>query len=303
MVGEVNKIIYNLLVSGKDVCIGGVGTLVTMRYAAHRASRKSMTPPYRIVIFTTEQRGESLEGEIARVADVDAEKAHEIFERWLSAVSDGETLKIEGVGILRRDKFLPEETFIDALNPLGRAPIRLKPKTNVWLYIFASVCVLFALIVAGYVYVDSRGIELFGGEGRVDDNASVVEKAEPEPIVASESSTIEIVDSVMIAQPVEEHAHQVQVREQEVVDTDSRAILSTESGYSYVVLGVFSTIDNAERAIRDAQKQDGALQCSVYHYGNKFMVALHEAPSRSECQEFARSLGDKFKDLWIYSRK
>ena len=124
MVTEVNKIIYNLIVSGREVCIGGVGTLFTVRYAAYRASRKSLVPPYRIVEFTAEQRGVLLEEEIARAAGVDAQKAHELFEHWLSAVVDGETLTIEGVGKLRKDKFVADEAFLAALNPQAPHPCR-----------------------------------------------------------------------------------------------------------------------------------------------------------------------------------
>ena len=87
------------------------------------------------------------------------------------------------------------------------------------------------------------------------------------------------------------------------VATDAGAILSTTPGHSYVVLGVFSTTENADRANRQAQRGAKDLQYSVYHYGSKYMVALYEAQSRRECQEFASSLDNTFKDLWIYSRK
>ncbi len=307
MVNEINKIIYNLLISGKEVCIGGVGTLLTMRYAAYRASKKSMVPPYRIVIFTTEQRGVSLEEEIARVAGVDAARAHELFEQWMSEVLEGDTLKIEGIGSLRNDKFISEESFLATLNPLGRTPMRLKPKANVGLYIFASLCVLFALAVAGYVYLDSRDIVLFGKEAKIGGEVAVAENVKPEPAVEDEPVMTEMVDSVDVAQSVTEPAMQTATQEQlptRVVDVaDTSEIRSTEPGWSYVVLGVFSTTENAERAIGEAQRVAGELRCVVYHYGNKYMVALYDSQSRAECQEFARSMGGKFKDLWIYSRK
>ena len=80
-------------------------------------------------------------------------------------------------------------------------------------------------------------------------------------------------------------------------------IQPTIPGRSYVALGVFSTTENAARAIRQAQKSASDLQYSVYEYGNKYMVTVYEAATRSECQEFVRSLDGRFKDLWIYSRK
>ncbi|MBE6211411.1 MAG: hypothetical protein E7130_07290 [Rikenellaceae bacterium] len=318
MVGEVNKIIYNLLMSGGEVCIGDIGTLLTMRYAAHRTSRKSLTPGYRSVVFTTEQRGTSLEKEIARVAEVDEAKAHDIYEHWLSEALDGDTLTIEGVGSLRHDKFNADEAFIATLNPQGRTPIRLKPKANVGLYIFAALCMVFALSVAGYVYIDNNDITLFGASD--DTTAEIMAQNVTSEAVSksaeTEASSAEIAPQTQAqeqpqaeAQPNVEPQVQIQEPKQEHpaeaanVATDAGAILSTTPGHSYVVLGVFSTTENAGRAIRQAQRRAKDLQYSVYHYGSKYMVALYEAQSRRECQEFASSLDNTFKDLWIYSRK
>lgn len=315
MVSEVNKIIYNLLMSGGEVCIGDIGTLLTMRYAAHRTSRKSLTPGYRSVVFTTEQRGTSLEKEIARVAEVDEAKAHDIYEHWLSEALDGDTLTIEGVGSLRHDKFNADEAFIAALNPQGRTPIRLKPKANVGLYIFAALCMVFAISVAGYVYIDNNDITLFGAS---DSSAEIVAQNTTSEAVSksaeTEASSSEIApqtqaqeqpqaESKQNIEPQVEEPKQEHPAEAANVATDAGAILSTTPGHSYVVLGVFSTTENAERAIRQARRGAGDLQYSVYHYGSKYMVALYEAQSRRECQEFASSLDNTFKDLWIYSRK
>lgn len=297
MVNEINKIIYNLILSGSEVSIGGLGTLFTVRYAAYRASKKSLTLPHRVVKFTTEQRGVSLVDEIAGVAGVDNGKACEIFDRWLSQSLDGDTLTIEGVGVLRGDKFTADESLMAALNPQGRVPMRLKPKANVGLYVFASLCCLFALAVAGYVYMDSHDIAIFGSE-RVPAEVMAENNIAEQPVQEVGAAEI-VVDSVKVELPVVNP----QPVPQSAFDANAEVILSTEQGMSYVVLGVFSTTENAERAIRQAQKRANDLHYSVYHYGSKYMVALYDAQSRGECQEFIRSLGDTFRDLWIYSRK
>ena len=308
MVNEINKIVYNLILSDKEVCIGGVGTLFTVRYGAYRASRKSLTPPYRVVMFTAEERGVSLENEIARVAGVEPSKAHELFERWLSeTVVDGK-LKIEGVGLLRNDKFVADEALMVALNPQGRAPMRLKPKANVGLYVFASLSMLFAVAVAGYLYLDNNDVTLFGGQEDV-----VTEKVVAEVVEQDAVAVAEVIDSVKVELPQAVAQSETEVVEpQEVQEVQPQAItesvadgeiLSTVVGRSYVVLGVFSTRENAMRAAAQAYKKSDSLHCSIYHYGNKFMVALYDAPTRSECGEFVRSLEGEFKDLWIYSRK
>ena len=304
MVTEVNKIIYNLIVSGREVCIGGVGTLFTVRYAAYRASRKSLVPPYRIVEFTTEQRGVLLEEEIARVAGVDAQKAHELFERWHSAVVDGETLTIEGVGKLRKDRFVADEAFLAALNPQGRAPMRLKPKANVGLYVFASLCICFAVAVAGYLYLDNSDISLLGKGAESAAEELVSQNVEAEPAESLESPLTEVVDSVKVELPiVETQPESEPVAQPQLSDGGDEEIRSTVLGRSYVVLGVFSTPENAANAALQARKRADDMHYSIYYYGSKYMVALYDAPSRDECQEFVRSLNDTFTDLWIYTRK
>ena len=309
MVNEVNKIISNLLLSDREVRIGSLGTLFTVRYAAYRAARKSLTPPYRIVQFTNELRGTSLEDEIATVANIGSEKAHEVFEQWMTEVQDGNTLKIEGVGTLRGEKFSIDDKLASELNPHGRAPMRLKPKANVGLYIFATLCILFAITVAGYVYIDNNDINIFNFNGEVAQVTDTAEVNTAEPIAAEEVAVATVADTVTINTPTTEPtaaATPTTVTTPQPTATPTSAsneVLSTTSGTSYVVLGVFSTPENAKRAISQAQKKANDLQYAIYHYGEKFMVALYDAPSRTECQEFARTLSDTFKDLWIYSRK
>ncbi len=297
MVNEVNKIVANILLSGREVRIGDLGTLFIRRYAAFRASRKSLTPSYRTIEFTSELRGSSLEDEIAILANVDRERAHDIFSHWLSEVSDSDTIRIDGVGTLRHHNFSVDESFSTTLNPNGRTPIRLKPKANVVLYLFASLSILFALAIAGYVYIDSNDISLFNTKEIVAD--AVPQEQAEEQNVQSELPA----ESVKESEMVELQTDQSEIQHTTISDVDTNDILSTTSGRSYVVLGVFSTSENAKRAIFQVQNSMRELHCSIYHYGNKYMVSLYDAPNRSECQEFIHSLGDAFKDLWIYSRK
>lgn len=325
MVNEVNKIIGNALLSGKEICIDGIGTLFTVRYAAYRASRKSITPPYRVVTFCAEQRGVSLKEEIARVANIEPEKASEIFEHWLSESLDGDKLTINGVGSVHHDKFTIDKTFAAQLNPQGHTPIRLKPKANVGLYVFASLCMAFALGVAGYVYFDNHEIDLFGAKNKAATTKVVAQSAPLETAEATESqgsvaeATVSTEESSASAPEVAAVAApgdvpsvpkttppaptQTTSAKTAVNGTNVDTIQPTVVGQSYVVLGVFSTTENAQRAIRQAQKLSGDVQCSVYYYGSKFMVALYDAPSRSECQNFAQSVNNTFKDLWVYTRK
>ena len=75
------------------------------------------------------------------------------------------------------------------------------------------------------------------------------------------------------------------------------------SGRHYVVLGVFSTPENAARAAADAEARDASVRCGVYRFGNKFMVSPFEAPDAEACTLFIRNYSDRFPGLWTYTAR
>ena len=88
----------------------------------------------------------------------------------------------------------------------------------------------------------------------------------------------------------------------------ARTLPSTEpaslvSGHRYVVLGVFSTPENAARAAADAEARDASVRCGVYRFGNKFMVSPFEAPDAEACTLFIRNYSDRFPGLWTYTAR
>ena len=78
---------------------------------------------------------------------------------------------------------------------------------------------------------------------------------------------------------------------------------SLVSGHRYVVLGVFSTPENAARAAADAEARDASVRCGVYRFGNKFMVSPFEAPDAEACTLFIRNYSDRFPGLWTYTAR
>ncbi len=75
------------------------------------------------------------------------------------------------------------------------------------------------------------------------------------------------------------------------------------SGHRYVVLGVFSTQGNAERAAREATEKDGSFRCGVYRYGPKFMVSPFESEDAEACAQFIRGYADRFPGMWTYTAR
>lgn len=78
---------------------------------------------------------------------------------------------------------------------------------------------------------------------------------------------------------------------------------SLVSGRRYVVLGVFSTPENAARAAADAAKKDASVRCGIYRFGAKFMVSPFESADAEACTLFIRNYNDRFPGLWTYTAR
>lgn len=72
------------------------------------------------------------------------------------------------------------------------------------------------------------------------------------------------------------------------------------SGRYYVVLGVFSTVENAERAVNETARKDGSLRCGIYRFGGKWMVSPFESADAEACTLFRNAHLDRFPDTWVY---
>lgn len=70
-----------------------------------------------------------------------------------------------------------------------------------------------------------------------------------------------------------------------------------------MVLGVFSTAENAARAASAASSQEVAITCGVYRFGAKFMVSPFESDDAEACRLFIRAHAERIPDMWVYSAR
>ena len=75
------------------------------------------------------------------------------------------------------------------------------------------------------------------------------------------------------------------------------------SGRHYVVLGVFSTEENARRAVRETEAKESALRCRIYRFGGKFMVSPFSSDDAGACAQFIRVQDGRFPDMWPYTAR
>ena len=273
MVEEVNKIIYNMLISGRGVHLPGVGTLFIERQGARRIDKRRLLSPRNVVTFSSQAEAPSLVDEIVSIAGCPHEQAQDIYERWIAKTRTQNDIQIGGVGILRGKSFVADKAFAVAINPKGVKTLVVRQKqSHAWIYALCVVAVVVALALFAYLQ--------WG-----DEWMSTQEKNEPVAVAEVKSQpAAEVADSTIQAEPI---------------------VQPVERGpYSYyVVMGVFSTEQNAERATEQLRSRIPAASCETLPYYSKYMVTAFGSNSREECNLFVSSYADIYPDLWVYNMK
>ena len=302
---QIDNLVRNLLGEGQDIYLPQVGTLMVRRRPAIMTSSKVVSAPYREVTFTCEQRGESLVDIIISMTDVSGERAEAIYDQWLQQVRRDDEVRIDGVGVVRQRQFEPEKSFVTYLNPQPRKSVKLRPRTNYLFYVLASLCILFAIGVAGYtLYSEQLFAErmdkpfFFALRGDSDEitteKSSAVQEVESVPAVAQEPVAEAVAELEIVSEPVEEPV------------VEKAQPLDMKMGYSYAVWGVYSELKNAEYYVGLVSERYIDLTPAIYKYNNRYMVAVFERKSRGECAELVdrlKELSPAFRDMWVYTKR
>ena len=315
---QIGRLVGNLLAGGGEIFLPGVGSLYTERQGARRLNRRTVLPPSRTVAFTSQQRGVSLVDEIARVMreaggyeNPEAE-AQAVYDRWIARVHRADLLTVEGVGELKFKNFIPDEAFDLRLNPQGREPVRVRVQRRFDWPLWVGI----AAIGIAAVYGGREFLLLYP---EAPEAAAVTEI----PAAPDSLGTVEAPDALVEAPPTErsvagESAAQVggaasgasvpdAAPEPETAEThpaqEQDAPTALLSGRHYVVLGVFSTEENARRAVRETEAKESALRCRIYRFGGKFMVSPFSSDDAGACAQFIRVQDGRFPDMWTYTAR
>lgn len=295
MVNEVNKIIYNRLVSNGALYIPDVGTLTLLRQPAMYTSRKRIVSPRYFVDFSADKIADSLVDIIADVASVDVATAEDICLRWLDKVRTEDGFTIEGVGILKSGHFTLDEALESQLCPFGVDYINVTTRRRGWTFA-AIACVVLALCgVSAWWFMR--------------DTATV----EPQILVAEETVVEEpkIVEAEVVETIVEETEEQGSAEDQiaEIVETPEPEVVTpadwrdNENIRHWVVIGSYSTTENAERAIKEFETKSPDLMFSHLRLGSMYAVASYGSAKKADCEDFVQNHKCDFAQLWIYTPK
>ena len=282
MVEEVNKIIYNMLISGRGVHLPEVGTLFIERQGARRIAKDRLLSPRNVVTFSSQEQAPSLVDEIVDIAGCQLAQAQDIYARWREKTREGNDITIGGIGVLRGKSFTADKSFAAAINPRGvKTLVVRRRRSNAWIYIVCGVAVVAALAIFALLQWGSEW-----GFGEQKSKYEVQTVAEPVAEVVTEAD----------AEPVAETA---------LPENTKTVVKPIESqGYPYyVVMGVFSTEQNAARAVSQLRSKIKEATGEVLPYGDKYMVTAFGSNSRSECNLFIGAYGDIYPDLWVYNKK
>ncbi len=288
---QIDLLIANTLLDEGEVYLPEVGTLILYRHAAELLSKRELQRPYRELRLTREQRGESLLSCISKIASVSEERASDIYAEWLAQSLRNNVLTIGGVCVIEHEKITTtDKTFEDMVNPNGRGSIKVNPRTNYFIYIIAGLCMGFALGIAGYVlYTNGTFDKLFA-------KSTITPASEAFESVAEVTAT-------EIVEPVVEAAEQP--TEPSVAVAEQPTILPMQKGSSYAVWGVYNELPNAEDAKAWLGEKFPEIEAHIYQYDARYMVALCELPSRSECGRKVsawKAQSQSFKNVWVYTR-
>ena len=291
---SITQLLFNALAQHRTTVLPGIGSLRFRRVAA-KLEGSTLTPPRNMFRFSSREEGRSLLDMVIAEAGCTREEGEEAYRRWLHRVKQGHSVVIEGVGRVEEDFFKPSEELERLLNPVANAPITLRRRRSlrgVWIGLAAVALV--AVAGAAWWFVQSKP-----------------EVAPAPEVVAQkvEQPTPETTDSVVVEEvvaPVEEATTAIAETPAPapISTTDPEAIGEMTSGVSYVVLGVFSTEENARKYIKQMANRAPDIACRAYKFqGSKFMVSGFESADGAEATAFIREHRSKLPDLWVYKRK
>ncbi|MBR5852763.1 MAG: hypothetical protein IKY74_01010 [Alistipes sp.] len=296
MVSEVNKLIFNTLITSGGVLLPEVGTIFIERKPATALSKKRISAPRYELSFSSHRSATSIVDSIQQATNISEKEALDIYGRWLDKVSIDGVVTIEGVGVLHNKSFVADSTILSQLNPLNSAVIEVVTKKNrVALYL--ALLLLIPTIIAGVKYFVLPN-------DNEQENEIVAEISEtevvpqPEQIVTPIVEEVDIVtEEVELIEPVIEQI--IQEPEPEVID-DWR---ENSDIRHWAVIGSYSTEENVNRAIATLEKQHPYLKFSSFKLGSMYAVSPFGSTDREACEEFVSNYSDDFKQIWIHTPK
>ncbi len=301
MQNAVNNLIYNTLTAERRVVLPTVGTLQLCHLPASMSGSR-VVPPRCVVEFSSSTSGRTIVDVIAQSASIDIREAEDIYRRWLDRSRNGDDVVIEGVGTLRHKSFTTDGALLIALNPEGDKPLRLRRRRSVLPWV-VSLILLLGVAAGAYLYLSKEG------NAEPATNRTTPTETLTEPIeVAEPANSVEVVEEsvdvpTVPTVPTEPIETVVEIPAPEQVVTDYQPWTERQDLRHWVVVGSYSTEQNAKRAMRDIIAKNEDVTCDIFKLGSMYAVAAFASSDHAECEEFVRNHRKEFKQAWIHTPK
>ena len=309
---QVSNLVYNALAKRQGVVLPGIGTLYAVTVPAEMQKPGVVTPPVnRVELVTDELPGiPHIVDLIAGYDQTDPEQAREIYNRWLAENCSEEGVTIGAVGNIREGVFTPDPGLEEALNPVDTGAVRLPGRIDakrVAMWVVFAVLIGVGISVGAivwYEYSEQMRIVRLSEQpvlpasvpAAPDSPAVKVPAAAGSDSSAGESGASAGVDS-SAAVPAKQPEP---VREPATVP----AAKLVPAMHYYVIVGTYSTDQNAEKFIASAQKKNDKLEYAKIPMPNgKILVSVFGATAETEANRMKNEVSGLFPDAWVFKSK
>ena len=312
---QVSNLVYNALAKRQGVVLPGIGTLYAVTVPAEMQKPGVVTPPVnRVELVTDELPGiPHIVDLIAGYDQTDPEQAREIYNRWLAENCSEEGVTIGAVGNIREGVFTPDPGLEEALNPVDTGAVRLPARIDakrVAMWVVFAVLIGVGISVGAivwYEYSEQMRIVRLSEQpvlpasvpAAPDSPAVKVPAAAGSDSSAGESGASAGVDS-SAAVPAKQPEP---VREPATVPA-AKLVPATAAMHYYVIVGTYSTDQNAEKFIASAQKKNDKLEYAKIPMPNgKILVSVFGATAETEANRMKNEVSGLFPDAWVFKSK
>ena len=312
---QVSNLVYNALAKRQGVILPGIGTLYAVTVPAEMQKPGVVTPPVnRVELVTDELPGiPHIVNLIAGYDQTDPEQAREIYNRWLAENCSEEGVTIGAVGNIREGVFTPDPGLEEALNPVDTGAVRLPGRIDakrVAMWVVFAVLIGVGISVGAivwYEYSEQMRIVRLSEQpvlpasvpAAPDSPAVKVPAAAGSDSSAGESGASAGVDS-SAAVPAKQPEP---VREPATVPA-AKLVPATAAMHYYVIVGTYSTDQNAEKFIASAQKKNDKLEYAKIPMPNgKILVSVFGATAETEANRMKNEVSGLFPDAWVFKSK
>lgn len=281
----VDKLIYNLILSHRDFYLPEVGAIRYERQGAKLIDNRHLKAPVHQAVFSTDTEGlPSLVDIIVEQAGCSRTDAEKIYSMWLvvAAEQEGKVI-INGVGEISDNFLHPTSKLLEALNPHLQEMI-LKPRGGVSRGVAIVVIGLIVGVGAGYFIYEKY-------------LPTPSEKVVPITVKEPVKTPVEVKDTTTTIASV---GDTISCKVDEVIEGQIADIMEDPQSKPYqIIIGVFSTMENAEKAMTELKMREGDIGCYILESGNRFHLSLAGAESLSEAESLQEEFSSIDPDVWI----